>query len=452
MENSCLTHSKVTDDTYLLNYFHQFVKKEPVSLLTGIESELLGVDQETGEAISYEGDRGVEKVFYELISRFSWEPILENGKPIALKRGRAEIHLEPGGQLELSGTPARFLDEVKLELEEHYQELKESSLKYRIAWLELGMQPFSPLNEIAWVPKGRYKIMREYLIRKGPLSHRMMKQTATLQANFDFTGEEDAMEKLKVGMALSPLTVALFANSPFLEGKVPGPLSLRALGWQGTDPDRCGLIREVLEGPPKFESYLSYLLKVPMMFILRDEKWIPLENITWGQFLKEGFQGIFATEEDWELFLTSVFPEARLNPFVELRSADRNSLAVSMGLLAFWKGILLDSIARKSAWDLVSEGTIDDRKRWLHDAALLGLKAYIGGVKMSNLASLLVQYAQQGLRRLRDQALSNEKEIQYLEVVKEIIQEGHSPAERLLIHWQGSWNQNPLKLIEYCRI
>ncbi|MBI1884276.1 MAG: glutamate--cysteine ligase [Chlamydiae bacterium] len=446
MENNCLSHCETVDHNYLQGYFHRFVKKVPTPLLMGVESELLGVNEQTGLAIPYEGPQGIEGVLEGLIQRFGWVPLFEGKKMIALESDRGEIHLEPGAQLELSGLPVSSIWEISNQLRRHDEELKNVSRDKNIAWLPLGMQPFSPLKDIAWVPKGRYGVMRKYLGEKGTQAHCMMKQTATLQANLDYCSEEDAMKKFRTSLALAPVVTGLFANSPFLEGETPGPLSLRAQAWMNTDPDRCGLIQEVLEGDLNFESYIRYLLKIPMIFIIRDGKWLDMGGRTFEDFMNHGAYGFFPAPEDWELFLTSLFPEVRLNPFLELRSVDRNNLDFSLGLLAFWKGLLMDSRAYEAAWELMKNVSFEERVQFLNDASFFALKATLNNHSLQDLAKELISYAEKGLKRL------SEDETFYLEPVKELIQEGISPAERLLKRWKGTWGHDPKKLIAGCRI
>jgi glutamate--cysteine ligase len=280
----------------------------------------------------------------------------------------------------------------------------------------------------------------------------MMKQTATLQANLDYIHSQDAMEKLRTAMGIAPVMIGLFANSPLLEGRFTGTLSLRAEAWRYTDPGRCGLIREVFEDPPCIESFLEYLLRIPMIFIVRNEKWIPVCGQTFGNFLDHGYLDFKPTVADWELFLTSIFTEARLNPFVELRSSDRNALDLSFGMLAFWKGLLLDSEARSAVWDLVRDWKFEERTQFCAAAAYRALRARLKTHTIKDLGIELMNYAQGGLKKRWTQGLAHEDESNYLEPVKQLLAEGLSPAEKLVNLWEGSWNRDPKKLIEYSRI
>lgn len=433
------------------HYFGRFCKPKD-QILVGLEAELLGVGANTGKAIPYEGSLGVEGILEELVRRYQWIPILEEGRVIALEKEGAEIHLEPGGQLELSGSPRRSLRENLTEVQDFYQELKEVSAAKGIAWLELGMHPLSSLSEIPWVPKKRYQILNRFLKARGSLSHRMMKQTATLQANLDYANLEEAMKMLRTALGLAPVMVGLFANSPLSEGKNEGWLSLRAQSWLDTDPARCGLIPSLLVDEPRLEDYIQYLLKIPMIFLVREGRWLDCPALPFEDFLKNGYLGYSSTEADWKLFLTSIFTEARLNPFLEVRSSDRNSLPVGMGMVALWKGILLDREARDAAWQLARDWTWSERQAFLRDAARLSFKAAIGEVTLKELAREIISYAKEALKRRWDLGWAAEDESIFLGPVEELIERGVSPAEKLLSLWEGPWNHDPQKLIEYFRI
>ncbi len=439
------------DQTWISHYFEQFYK-EPKDFLMGLEAELIGVYEKTGEAVPYAGGNGIEGILQDLIQFFHWEPIEEAGKIIALKRDTSEIHLEPGGQLELSGTPFSKLKDNLKEIQNYYEELKNVSQGKGIAWVELGSQPFSSLSSISWVPKTRYQIMRDYFSKKGGLGHSMMKQTATLQANLDYSCEEDAMKKLRTAMVLAPVMIGLFANSPILDGHFKNAMSTRAIAWQNTDSDRCGLISEILVDEPRFQDYLKYLERVPVIFMLREGRWISLPSISFKRFLEGGYSHFLPEEIDWELFLTSIFTEARLNPFVEIRSADRNKLALSSGMLALWKGLLLNSQAREAVWSLLRSVSSENRQNALRDAAQKGFQGQYGPFKIQDLGEELLKLASNALKDLWEQDIVKEDERHYLGSIEELLKEGQSPAEKILKSWQGSWNQNPQDLITYAKI
>jgi glutamate--cysteine ligase len=436
----------------LAQYFRRFFKSEK-KLLIGIEAELLGVMTRDGTAVTYGGPGGIEGVFSDLTKHFAWEPVQEAGLTIALKKGKDEIHLEPGGQLEFSCRPYGTLRESFEALQRLYSDLKSVSERKNISWLELGLRPFGKSEDIPWVPKFRYQLMKNFLQSRGKLAHRMMKETCTLQANLDYSSEKDAMRKMRTAMAVAPLMTGLFANSPFLEGKVQNALSLRAEAWLKTDPARCGLIPEILRDDPSFEDYVEHLLKIPMIFFRREEEWIDAEGITFDHFMQYGHKNYHATEDDWKLFLTTVFTDVRLNPFVELRFADRNRLDLNIGMAVFWKGLLYDSETCDQAWDLLKDWTLQERLELSRTVPVLGPGAPVRGKSVLEWGTELLNYAEQGLKRLSACGRLDEDETRYLEPVKVLLlEEKKCPAQRLIHFWTHEWHENPQKLIEYSAI
>ena len=436
----------------LAQYFRRFFKSEK-KLLIGIEAELLGVVSNDGRPVVYEGPSGIGDVLNDLTDHYGWNPVQEAGHTIALKKGNDEIHLEPGGQLEFSCQPYRTLQESFEALQRLYSNLKSVSERKNISWLELGLRPFGKAEDIPWVPKFRYQIMRNFLQERGKLAHRMMKETCTLQANLDYSSEKDAMRKMRTAMAIAPLMTGLFANSPLLEGKVQNALSLRAQAWLETDPARCGLIPEILRDDPSFEDYVQYLLKIPMIFIMKDGKWLDAKGITFAHFLQYGHKNYHATEEDWRLFLTTVFTDVRLNPFVELRFADRNRLDLNIGMVTFWKGLLYDSQACDDAWSLLRDWTFQERLELSRAAPVLGPKAAVRGKTVLEWGTELLNYAERGLKNLFACGRIDEDETKYLEPVKILLlEEKKCPAQKLIHLWTRVWHEDPKKLIEYCAI
>lgn len=436
----------------LEKYFRRFFRNEK-KFLTGVEAELLGVIRSDGRPVPYAGPRGIEGIFEDLANHFGWIPVQEGEYSIALKKGSDEIHLEPGGQLEFSCRPYGTLRENIEALERLYGELKSVSENKNIAWIELGLRPFGKADEIPWIPKFRYQIMRNFLQARGKLAHRMMKETCTLQANLDYSCEEDAMRKMRTAMALSSVMTGLFANSPLLEGKVQNVLSLRAQAWLETDTARCGLIPAVLRDNPAFEDYVGHLLKIPMIFIVKEGKWVDPKGMTFEHYLQYGYENYRATEDDWRLFLTTVFTDVRLNPFVELRFADRNRLDLNMGMMAFWKGLLYDSETCEQAWALFRDWTFEERLDLSRTAPVFGTKASVRGRTVLEWGIDLLNYAEHGLENLSASNPLGEDETRYLEPVKILLlEEKRCPAEKLIHLWTHVWNENPRKLIEYCAI
>jgi len=414
----------------LASYFLNGVK-DPSDLQVGVEWEKIGVLRENGRAIPYSGPRGVEAIFGELSRGFGWEPDFENGHAIALRKAGSSITLEPGGQIELSGRKARSLDENATELYVHLSEIHAVSSRLGIVWLGTGHQPFSPLEEIEWVPKERYAIMREVLAA-GAATPRMMKQTASIQISVDYTGERDAAEKLRLAMALAPVFTAVFGNSPFADGRLTGALSERARVWLDTAPERSGVIPSVFREDFGIEDYVEHLLTVPALFIRRVGNWIPLGGRPFGEFLKNGFEGHRATSDDWELHLTTIFTEARLKTYVEIRSVDCQKTEIGLSVPAFVKGIFYDADARAGAWDLMKDWTAEERLALAHETPVSGLATPIRSATVLDTARELVSLARMGLDRLAEKDPDLSEDATYLEPLEHMIRRGKNPAELLI--------------------
>ena len=416
----------------LERYFRQGCKQAQ-ELQVGVEWEKIGVQRETGFAIPYSGPRGVVAIFDALCKRFDWSLVEWGGHAVALTKGPTSITLEPGGQIELSGWKSTELDGNALELYSHLDEIRQVSEPLGIVWLGLGAQPFSTAEDIEWVPKERYALMRESLRNKGELTYSMMKETASVQISVDYTDERDAAEKLRLAMALTPFLVALFANSPLYRGRPSGFLSRRAHIWSKTAPERTGVIEQALRPDFGFAGYVDYALDVPMLFIVRNGRWVSMSG-TFRQFLEKGFQGERPTLEDWELHLTGIFTEARLKKYIEIRSIDCQNAEMGLAAVALIKGLFYDAVAQKKAWDLTGDVTPEERVRLAEEAPRLGLKTAFAGRTLRASCSRLVDYAEQGLRRMALQNLALAEETRYLRPLKEIFtdKKGMNPAETLL--------------------
>ncbi len=424
----------------------------------GIEYERVGVFRDSGRAVPYEGPVSVETLLKNLTRDRGWTPHEEEGRILALSKGGARITLEPGGQLELSGAVHRTLASMRDEVGAFVTEIDDLSRPLGIAWLGLGLQPFSPLEEIAWLPKKRYAIMREYLPRRGALAHVMMKQTACMQINFDYSSEADAADKMRTAMALSPAVTALYANSPILEGRLNGYMTYRAWVWRETDPDRCGLLPFVFRDGAGFGDYLQWALDVPMFFVVRDSQWTPADGMTFRKFMKKGFEGHRATVADFELHLTTLFPEVRLKRYLEVRGADSGDPLSCLALAALWKGILYDGASRRAAWELVRDMTFKERVGLLDDVCRFGPAARIsiaargtrgeagarGPVLVRDLLIELVRLARQGLNNQ-----GAPEEASFLDLLdRRLGGEGGCPAHRLAADWEGPLGRDPVRLIE----
>jgi glutamate--cysteine ligase len=421
----------------------------------GVEYERLGVFRDTGRAVPYEGHVSIESMLRALVRDAGWEAEEEDGRILALRRGATRLTLEPGAQVELSSAVHRTLASLDEELRGFVEAVETASRPFGFTHIGLGVHPISPLHEIPWIPKKRYAIMREYLPRRGARAHIMMKQTAGIQVNLDYGSEADAADKLRTAMALSPLLTALYANSPLNEGGLNGFMSWRAWAWRDTDPDRCGLLPFVFRDGAGFNDYLEYALDVPMFFVVRGDHWMPANGLTFRRFIRRGFEGQRATRTDFELHLSTLFPEVRLKHYIEIRGVDSGEPASALAVAALAKGILYDGASRRAAWEMVRDLSFKDRERLLDEVCQRGPAARVGlpggrgetgkgGAIVRDLLLEVVRLARQGLNNQGAPA-----EEVYLDLLdRRLGGEGGCPAFRLAADWSGSLKQDPRRLVE----
>jgi len=425
----------------LVERFH-LAGKPPAQWAIGTEYEKVVVDRTTGRAAPFSGPRGIETVLRTLAERFGWEPKDEDGRTVALLRAGASITLEPGAQLELSGEQCRTLHCTQQELATHVRELVSVGSELGLAFLGLGMQPISRLEEIEIVPKQRYRIMAPYMERVGALGLRMMKQTATVQANIDYADERDAMRKLRVGMGLAPILNAMFANSSLSEGGLNGYMSFRGHIWTQTDAARCGLLRLAFREGASFADYVEWALDVPLYFILRRGSYLTtVTGIPFRRFLTDGAAGERATIDDWNLHLTTLFPEVRLKGYIEFRSADSQPPERMLALPALVKGVFYERDCLDAAYDLVKRWSYDETDalwRQVHREALL---ARFRNVGVLELARELYSIAEEGLRRQHELDPAGRDERIYLERMGEQLAMGRSPARVIAEQWSADWDE-----------
>ncbi len=418
--------------------------------MIGTEYEKVVVDRKTGRAAPFSGKRGIETLLRALAERYGWEPREEDGRTVALAREGASITLEPGGQLELSGVQCPNLHCTKEELGTHVREVVTVSKEIGLACLGLGMQPISRLDEIEWVPKRRYAIMGPYMTRVGTLGQRMMKQTATVQANIDYVDERDAMRKLRVGMGIAPLVNAMFANSSVSEGTLNGYMSFRGHIWTDTDNARCGLLPFVFRDGASFADYVQWALDVPLYFILRGGRYVTeVTGVPFRRFLAEGYGGKPATLDDWNLHLTTLFPEVRLKGYIELRSADSQPPERLLALPALVKGVFYTDDALDAAWDLVKRWSFEERVALYRDVHREALEVRFRGIKVLELARELFAIAEEGLRRQRVLDGAGADERVYLQHLGEQLETGRSPARVIAEKWVGAWDREAEHLIAF---
>jgi glutamate--cysteine ligase len=415
----------------------------------GTEHEKFGFHKQTLAPLGYAGPAGIQTLLEGMMERFGWQAIQEQGQPIALIKqssfanSKASITLEPGGQLELSGAPLRTIHDTQNEINEHLHQLGELCAQMEIAFLGIGVQPKWPFAAIPWMPKGRYREMRSYLPGKGALSLDMMTRTATVQANLDFADEADMVHKFRLAMALQPLATALFANSPFLEGRPNGFLSYRAEIWRHTDPDRCGWLPFVFAEDFGFARYVEYALQVPMLFVYRHGHYQAGGGIPFRAFLQGKhplLPGEYPTLADWETHISTLFPDVRLKRYLELRGADAGNSATLCALPAFWKGLLYDAEAAAAAWELVRHWSLSERDRIHTQVPHLALQTPLPGQRsMRWLAEQILTLAQDGLQRQNQTNSKGCDESVYLKHLVQVVESGLTPAERLLHTYQERW-------------
>ena len=437
----------VENRTQLIDYFYQAGKPREAWRI-GTEYEMVGVSRRSGRAARYFGKRGIERLLYRLADSLGWEPQEEEGHIIALKGERANITLEPGAQVELSGEQCDTIHCADKELRHHLQHLLAAADGLELDFLNLGMQPVSPLDDIEWIPKTRYHFMAPYMEQVGTLGHRMMKQTASIQVNFDFSTEADAMLKFRVGMGLVPILTAMFANSPISDGGLNGFMTMRGHIWTDTDRRRCGLLPFAFSNRASFEDYVEYALNVPMYFIVRHGRWIDMTGIPFRRFLTEGHEGERATMEDWGLHLTTLFPEVRIKKYLELRCIDNQPFELMLAVPALCKGIFYENDALWAAWDLVKKWSWEERGMAYMAAHRQALGARVHGITLLDFAKELLSIAWEGLERHNQRNEAGENETIYLERLREELRQGQCPAYGVIEKWIGEWNYDVKRLIE----
>ncbi len=436
----------------LVRYFQEGGKPR-ADWRIGTEYEKVVVRSADGTAIPYSGAGGVEDLLRRMAADYGFEPEEEHGHILALKGERAAITLEPGGQIELSGEQCETIHCAHAEFATHVRQLIEITSKIGATVLGLGMQPVSRIDQIELLPKARYHIMYPYMARKGKLGQRMMKQTAGVQANLDYSDEADAMRKLRVSMGIVPILYAIFANSPLSDGGLNGYQSFRGHIWTDTDNERSGVPEFVFRDDCSFEDYAEYALDVPMYFLIRNHEYIDLTRppgLTFRQYLASGYGRERATVQDWTNHLTTIFTEVRLKRYVEVRTADSQPPQFMLALPALLKGTLYNDDCIAAAWDLVKGWSYRERLAIADAAHKNGLDARAGKIKLQELGYELMQIAARGLERER--ALNNlgQDESIYLLRLMDLVRGGHSQASFVISRWKGEWNYDVGRLVKGC--
>ena len=393
-------------------------------------------------APSYDEPGGIRDLLMAL-TEFGWEPVLEGGKVIAMSGPDGAVSLEPAGQLELSGAPLESLHETCAETGRHLAQVKQIGDRFGLAYLGLGLWPDKARADLPIMPKGRYEIMLRHMPRVGTMGLDMMLRTCTIQTNLDYSSEADMAQKFRVSLALQPLATALFANSPFLEGKPNGFLSYRSHIWSDTDPARTGMLPFVFEDGFGYERYVDYMLDVPMYFVFRDGKYIDAAGQSFRDFLDgklPALPGEKPRKSDWVDHLSTAFPEVRLKSFLEMRGADGGPWSRICALPALWVGLLYDQGALDAAWDLVKDWSMEGREALRASVPRLGLDAPLpGGGTLRDIAPRVLDIARSGLAARGKLNAAGDNETGYLLPLDEIVASGKTPAERLLDLYNGAW-------------
>jgi glutamate--cysteine ligase len=418
----------------LAGYFRLRERPRP-DWKVGLEHEKIPLIAGTLAPVPYDGPGGIEAAL-RAFTRFGYQPFLEDGRVIAAQRTGLTVSIEPGGQIELSGRPFPDVHAVATELERHLEKCRAVAAELGLELLATGYRPWGRPDQVPWMPKNRYTVMRPFLQARGRLAADMMAMTGSTQASFDFSGERDMAEKLRVALAVQPAVTALCANSPVVDGRASGWLSYRVAVWEETDPDRCGLLPFAFE--PGFDDdayrrYTEWALDVPMVFLRRQGRYLPTGSHTFRRFLAEGLEGHRPTMLDWEDHLSTLFPEVRVKGVVEVRAADACDADMTRAVLALWKGLLYDPQARDWAWDAVKRFTVSERRALMVAAGRQALAATApDGRTLAQLAGTLLDAAEAGLCRQHACGDEGEDERKFLAPLRARAESGRSPADEAL--------------------
>ncbi len=415
----------------------------------GTEHEKFGFLEGSLAPLPYDGPRSIRALLDGLVGDFGWTPVREGEAVIGAKKGRANVSLEPGGQFELSGAPLATIHETAAELDAHLREVHALAGPLGVGFLGMGAAPAWRHEDMPRMPKGRYRLMTDYMGRVGTHGTQMMYRTSTVQANLDFGSEADMVRKLRVSLALQPVATALFASSPFFEGRPNGHRSWRSRIWRGLDDARTGLMPWAFEEGMGFEAYADWALDVPMYFVYRDGRYVDALGQSFRDFLQgrlPALPGEVPTLSDWADHLTTAFPEVRLKQFLEMRGADAGSRAHLLALPAFWTGLLYDGAALDAAWDLVKGFDAATREGLRVAASESALMGEAGGRRLLDLARAAVEVADAGLRA------RGHGEEAFLDPLRRSVETGRTQADDLLSLYEGDWGGELSRVYDACRL
>jgi glutamate--cysteine ligase len=426
----------------LVAWFEQGCKPKE-KFRVGTEHEKFAFTVNGHAPVPYGGPRGIRALLDGMQHLLGWEPIMEGESIIGLAdvTGGGAISLEPGGQFELSGAPLETVHQTAGELFAHLAQVREVAKPLGIGFLGIGMTPKWSRADMPVMPKGRYKIMTDYMPKVGSLGLDMMYRTCTVQTNHDFSSESDMVKKMRVTLALQPVATALFANSPFTEGKPNGFLSFRSEIWRDTDNARAGMLPWVFEPGMGFERYVDYVLDVPMYFVKRGDSYIDVSGRSFRDHLVgKLLPGETATISDWANHVSTIFPEVRLKRYIEMRGADGGPWRRLPSLPAFWVGLIYDDDNLNACWDMVKDWTAEDRRKLRDDVPRLGFAATVRGRSLLELARETLSLAERGLIRRRKFDRNGRDETRYLRPLQEIVARGITPAEEMLAKYRDAWH------------
>jgi len=448
-----------TDDRYsrpidsradLLSVF-QDGEKSREDWRIGTEHEKFVFRRSDHGAPSYDEPGGIRDLLTGL-TQFGWRPVVENGNVIALAGEDGNVSLEPAGQFELSGAALKNLHQTCSEAARHLGQCKMIGDKLGLGFLGTGMWPDKRREDLPRMPKGRYAIMLNYMPKVGSLGLDMMLRTCTIQVNLDYSSEADMVKKFRVGLALQPVATALFANSPFTDGKPNGFKSFRSHIWEDTDPDRTGMLPFVFEDGFGYERYCDYALDVPMYFVFRDGKYIDVAGESFRAFMDGKLPQLPGEKPrlvDWTDHLSTAFPEVRLKSFLEMRGADGGRWSRICGLPALWVGLLYDETALDAAWELVKHWSIEQREKLRHDVPRLALEAATpDGETMREFAGQVLDISADGLTRRAELNSAGDNEGGFLDPLRDVVATGMTPADRLLAKYHGEWQGDLSQIYE----
>ena len=437
---SNVAESPITERRQLVEYLASGARAR-ADWRIGTEHEKFGFRLDDLRPPTFDGERGIEALLRGL-TRFDWTPVEEHGRVIALTRGDASVTLEPAGQLELSGAQLETIHQTCCEVDGHLKEVRTVADELGLGFLGMGFQPKWRREDMPWMPKGRYQIMRSYMPKRGNLGLDMMTRTCTVQVNVDVGSEADMVKKFRVSLALQPIATALFADSPFTEGKPNGYLSYRSHIWTDTDPDRTGMLDFVFEDGFGYERYVDYLLEVPMYFSYRNGEYVDLSGKSFRDFMAgklAALPGQHPTLRDWSDHMTTAFPEVRLKKYLEMRGADGGPWNRLCALPAFWVGLLYDDTALDAAWDLVKDFSLAERHALRDGVPKHGLKLPFRGATVRELALEALKISAHGLQRRARRNRNGADESIFLAPMIDFAEANETAAERKLALYHGEW-------------